>query len=44
VAAWVKNAGDEQYRLYNLDLGLLGISQEVYAPPRWYGASVSYRF
>ncbi len=43
-AGWVKNAGDEQYRLYNLDLGLLGISQEVYAPPRWYGATVSYHF
>ncbi|MDH4042310.1 MAG: TonB-dependent receptor, partial [Gammaproteobacteria bacterium] len=43
-AAWVKNAGDEQYRLYNLDLGLLGISQEVYAPPRWYGGTISYRF
>jgi iron complex outermembrane receptor protein len=43
-AAWVKNAGDEQYRLYNLDLGLLGISEEVYAPPRWYGVTVTYRF
>ncbi len=43
-AAWVKNVGDEQYRLYNLDLGLLGISQEVYAPPRWYGGTISYRF
>jgi len=43
-AGWVQNAGDEQYRLYNLDLGLLGISQEVYAPPRWYGATVSYHF
>jgi len=44
LAGWVKNAGDEQYRLYNLDLGLLGISQEVYAPPRWYGGTVTYRF
>ena len=44
VAAWVKNAGDEVYRLYNLDLGLLGISEEVYAPPRWYGATLTYRF
>jgi iron complex outermembrane receptor protein len=44
VAGWVKNAGDEVYRLYNLDLGLLGISEEVYAPPRWYGATVSYQF
>jgi iron complex outermembrane receptor protein len=44
VAAWVKNAGDEEYRLYNLDLGLLGISEEVYAPPRWYGVTASYSF
>ncbi|PLW82421.1 TonB-dependent receptor [Kineobactrum sediminis] len=44
VAGWVKNAGDEVYRLYNLDLGLLGISEEVYAPPRWYGATVTYSF
>lgn len=44
LAGWVKNAGDEVYRLYNLDLGLLGIGQEVYAPPRWYGATVTYRF
>lgn len=44
VAGWVKNAGDEVYRLYNLDLGLLGISEEVYAPPRWYGATLTYNF
>ena len=44
VAGWVKNAGDEVYRLYNLDLGLLGLSEEVYAPPRWYGATLTYSF
>lgn len=44
VTAWVKNAGDEEYRLYNLDLGLLGISEEVYAPPRWYGLDINYSF
>ncbi len=44
VAAWVKNGGDEEYRLYNLDLGLLGISEEVYAPPRWAGITASYNF
>ncbi len=44
VSAWVKNGGDEVYRLYNLDLGLLGISEEVYAPPRWAGVTVSYNF
>tara|TARA_R110001592_G_scaffold190887_1_gene436938 strand:+ start:13755 stop:15938 length:2184 start_codon:yes stop_codon:yes gene_type:complete len=44
IAVWVKNAGDEQYRLYNLDLGLLGLTEEVYAPPRWYGGAITYRF
>jgi iron complex outermembrane recepter protein len=44
LAAWVKNAGDARYRLYNLDLGLLGISEEVFAPPRWFGATATYRF
>lgn len=44
LAAWVKNAGDEVYRLYDLDLGLLGISQEVYAPPRWWGGTVTFNF
>ena len=44
VAGWVKNAGDEVYRMYNLDIGLLGLSEEVYAPPRWYGATLTYSF
>lgn len=44
LAAWLKNAGDEVYRLYDLDLGLLGISQEVYAPPRWWGGTVTFNF
>ncbi len=44
VTGWVKNAGDEVYRLYNLDLGLLGLSEEVYAPPRWAGVTVTYNF
>ena len=44
VEGWVKNAGNEMYRLYNLDLGLLGIAEEVYAPPRWWGVTVRYSF
>lgn len=44
VEAWVRNAGDEEYRLYNLDLGLLGISEEVYGPPRWWGVTLNYSF
>jgi len=50
VAAWVKNFTDEEYRLYNLDLGILdvfigsgfGFSQSVYAPPITGGVTGSY--
>lgn len=44
VAAWVKNFTNEQYRLYNLDLGLGGFIESVYAPPRWFGVTASYRW
>ena len=44
IEGWVKNIGDEEYRLYNLDLGLLGIAEEVYAPPRWWGVTARYSF
>ena len=30
----VKNFTDEEYRIYNLDLGLIGFIEQVYAPPR----------
>lgn len=43
VTAWVKNLTDEEYRIYNLDLGSLGATS-FYAPPRWYGVNVSYNF
>ena len=43
-ALWEKNFTDETYRLYDLDLGLLGIIEQVYAPPRWFGATISYRW
>jgi iron complex outermembrane receptor protein len=44
IALWVKNFTDEEYRIYNLDLGLLGFIEQVYAPPRQYGVTVSYRW
>jgi iron complex outermembrane receptor protein len=44
VSAWVKNLTDEEYRLYNLDIGLLGFIEQVYAPPRQYGVTLSYRW
>jgi len=43
VTAWVKNFTDEEYRIYNLDLGVLGATS-FYAPPRWYGVTVNYSF
>ena len=44
VSAWVDNFTNEKYRLYNLDLGLLGFVEQVYAPPRWYGVTATYRW
>ena len=41
---YAKNALDEEYRVYNLDLGLLGFIEQAYAPPRQIGARVSYRW
>ena len=52
VTAWVKNFTDEEYRLYNLDIGVLdlfigpgfGFSQSVYAPPITGGVNASYNW
>jgi iron complex outermembrane receptor protein len=41
LTAFVKNITDEEYRIYNLDLGLLG-STSFYAPPRWSGVTLNY--
>ncbi|HEY0938937.1 MAG TPA: TonB-dependent receptor [Steroidobacter sp.] len=43
-SVWVKNFTDEEYRLYNLDLGLLGFIEQVYGPPRQAGITLSYHF
>jgi iron complex outermembrane recepter protein len=40
----VKNFTNEEYRLYNLDLGLLGFVQQVFAPPRQFGVSAAYHW
>jgi iron complex outermembrane receptor protein len=42
--AFVRNLTDEEYRLYNLDLGLLGFIEQVYAPPRQFGVSAAYHW
>ena len=40
VSGWVKNVADEDYLLYNLDLGLIGFIEQVYAPPRQVGITL----
>ncbi len=41
---WVKNVADEEYLLYNLDLGFAGFVEQVYGPPRQAGVTVKYEF
>jgi iron complex outermembrane receptor protein len=40
--AWVKNFTNTKYRLYDLDLGLLGFTEQMYAPPRQIGGTITY--
>ena len=42
LAAWVKNFNDEDYLLYNLDLGAAGFIEQVFAPPRQWGVTFQY--
>ncbi|MGI9228610.1 MAG: TonB-dependent receptor [Gammaproteobacteria bacterium] len=52
ITGWVKNFTDAEYRLYNLDIGVLhlfiapgfGFHQSVYAPPVTAGVTGSYRW
>jgi iron complex outermembrane receptor protein len=39
---YVKNFTDEEYRLYDLDLGLIGFIEQVFAPPRQFGLTLTY--
>ncbi len=41
---WAKNVANKYYRVYNLDLSGIGYNESVYGPPRWFGATVSFRF
>ncbi|MEJ2445174.1 MAG: TonB-dependent receptor [Exilibacterium sp.] len=43
VTGWVQNLTDEERKSYTLDLGILGVTG-VYAPPRWYGVTLNYKF
>jgi iron complex outermembrane receptor protein len=44
VSAWIRNAGNKQYRVYNLDLSGLGYNESVYGNPRWVGLTVNVRW
>jgi iron complex outermembrane receptor protein len=44
VDLYCKNFTDEEYRLYNLDLGLIGFIEQVFAPPRQVGVTLSYNW
>jgi iron complex outermembrane receptor protein len=45
LAAWVKNADDEQYAVGGLEvLQSLGLAAQVYGLPRTWGLSVAYNF
>jgi iron complex outermembrane receptor protein len=44
VSVYVKNFTNQTYRLYDLDLGLLGFIEQVYAPPRQVGVTASYHW
>ena len=44
MSVYARNLFDEEYRVYNLDLGLLGFIEQAFGPPRQVGMTVSYRF
>lgn len=44
VSVFCNNLTDRRYRVYSLDLSALGFDQQTYAPPRWYGATVTYHW
>ena len=39
---WVKNFTNSKYKVYNLDLGLAGFVEQMYAPPRQIGATLRF--
>ncbi len=44
LSAFVNNVTNKTYRVFAFDDGLsLGLVQDAYAPPRWWGVSFSYR-
>ncbi|MDI9347485.1 MAG: TonB-dependent receptor [Methylacidiphilales bacterium] len=43
ISVWSKNITNERYKVYSLDLGVLGTTT-YYAPPNTYGVSLNYKF
>jgi iron complex outermembrane recepter protein len=41
---WVKNFTNSKYKVYNLDLGLAGFVEQMYAPPRQFGGTLRFGF
>jgi iron complex outermembrane recepter protein len=41
---WVKNFTNSKYKIYNLDLGLAGFVEQMYAPPRQFGGTLRFGF
>ena len=44
LTGFVRNLTDQKYRVYNLDVSAIGIIQNTWAAPRWFGATLDYRF
>ncbi len=45
VSGWVRNLTDQEYKVYTFDFSdFFGFNQQFYGPPRWFGASVRYRY
>ena len=42
LSIWVKNLANKAAREYTIPVTGLGFQQEVFAPPRWFGATLSY--
>ncbi|MEP1231592.1 MAG: TonB-dependent receptor [Litorimonas sp.] len=45
LAGFVNNVADTEYRVYTFDFsGVAGLNQQFFGPPRWFGASATYKF
>jgi len=44
VSIWSRNVFDRAYRMYAIPVTSLGFTQQMYGPPRWVGATLSYKW